>query len=88
MKKATYILYNGDSKIGHVFYYSTETENNRAVGESLSKTLVNMVIHSGQTQKTTSHPVASALKICISSKRLRSEVRQKVEIVTKQSTRR
>ena len=27
--------------------------------------------------ETTSHPVVSALKICISSKRLRSEVRKK-----------
>ena len=33
--------------------------------------------HSGQTQKPTSHPVANALKICISLKRLRSEVRKK-----------
>ena len=30
-------------------------------------------LHRGQTQKPTSHPAVSALKICISSKRLRSE---------------
>ena len=30
-----------------------------------------------KTQKPTSHPAVSALKICISSKRLRSEVRKK-----------
>ena len=34
-------------------------------------------VHSGQTQKPTSHPVVSALKICIGSKRLRNEVRNK-----------
>ena len=34
-------------------------------------------LQSGQTQKPTSHPVVSALKICISPKRLRSEVRKK-----------
>ena len=34
-------------------------------------------LHSGQTQKSTSHPVVSALKICINSKSLRSEVRKK-----------
>ena len=33
--------------------------------------------HHGQTQKPTSHPVVSTLKICISSKRLRSEARKK-----------
>ena len=33
--------------------------------------------HRGQTQKPTSHPAVSALKICISSKHLRSEVRKK-----------
>ena len=34
-------------------------------------------VHSGQTQKPTSHPAVSALKICISSKRLRSEALKK-----------
>ena len=34
-------------------------------------------LHWGQTHKATSHPVASALKICISSKLLQSEVRKK-----------
>ena len=48
-------------------------------------------LHSGQMQKPTSHSVVSVLKICISSKRLRSEVRKKSfarNTVTKQSTRR
>ena len=35
-----------------------------------------------KTQKPTSHPVFSALKICISSKRLRSEVRKKALLET------
>ena len=34
-------------------------------------------MYSGQTQKPRSHPVAAALNICISSKRLRSEVLKK-----------
>ena len=34
-------------------------------------------IHRDQTQKPTSHPAVSPLKICISSKRLRSEARKK-----------
>ena len=44
-----------------------------------------MGLHSGQTKKPTSHPGVSALKICISSKRLRSEVGKKalVEIQSK-----
>ena len=33
-------------------------------------------LRSGQTQKPTSNPVANALKSCLSSKRLQSEVRQ------------
>ena len=37
----------------------------------------NRYIHSCQTQQQTSHPVAIALEICISSKRLRSKVRKK-----------
>ena len=39
-------------------------------------------LHSGQTQKHTSHPVACALKICICSKRLRSEDRKKALLET------
>ena len=31
-------------------------------------------LHNSQTQKPLSHPVVSALKICISPKRLQSEV--------------
>ena len=38
---------------------------------------ITLCVHSGQTQKPTSHLVVSALKICISSKRLRSEVCKK-----------
>ena len=34
-------------------------------------------LHRGQTQKPTSHPAVSALKICISSKRLQDEARKK-----------
>ena len=37
-------------------------------------------IDSGQTRKPTSHPVASALKMCISSNRLRIEVRKKASL--------
>ena len=43
-------------------------------------TQITAVSHRGQTQKPTSHPAVSdvsALKICISSKRLRSKVRKK-----------
>ena len=39
-------------------------------------------LHSSQTQKPTSHPVVSVLKICVSSKRLRSEVRKKSMLET------
>ena len=60
----------------------------RGVGDQGSKW---WDLHSVQMQKPTSHPVVSALKICISSKRLRSEVRKKSfarNTVTKQTTRR
>ena len=43
----------------------------------LEVNLYTTCFHCGETQKPTSHPVASALKICISSKRLQSEVRKK-----------
>ena len=36
-----------------------------------------MGFHSGQKENAASHPVATPLKIYISSKRLRSEVRKK-----------
>ena len=49
----------------------------RGKGERERKTEKANRLHSGQTQKPTSHPVVSALKICISSKRLQSQVRKK-----------
>ena len=48
----------------------------RRVLTSSHRTTDNKPPH-GQTQKPTSHPVASALKICISSKRLQSDVGKK-----------
>ena len=50
---------------------------------TLERCLYTVLLNSSQTQERTSHPVASALKCCNISKRLRNELR-KISLVEMQ----